>query len=136
MPRAAWGQALGELRKLKHRNLSIYRYIETYHSLVQKSHIVAPELKYQWFIAGVAPGERQSGTTWAAAKESKGELVGPDIPVQYLRITERRDVIATAQAAKGEVVGEGKPDAEPMDVEAVAARARMGRSEGRRGATP
>ena len=62
MPRSAREPALGELRKLKQGKLSIDRYIEKYQSLVQKSHNVDPALQYQWFIAGLAPGERQSVT--------------------------------------------------------------------------
>ena len=90
MPRSAREQALGELRKLKQGKLSIDRYIEKYQSLVQKSHNVDPELRYQWFIAGLAPGERQSVTSWAAQRELKGEVVGLDTMVQFLRIKERR----------------------------------------------
>ena len=66
MPRSAREQALGDFGKLKQGKLSIDRYVETYASLVQKSHNVYPETEYQWFIAGVAPGERQSVTAWAA----------------------------------------------------------------------
>ena len=62
MLRSAREQALGELRKLKQGKLSIDRYIEKYQSLVQESHNVDPELQHQWFIAGLAPGERQSVT--------------------------------------------------------------------------
>ena len=83
---AAREQALGELRKLKQGKLSIDRYIEKYQSLVQKSHSVDPELRYQWFIAGLAPGERQSVTAWAADREPKGEVLGLDTMVQFLRI--------------------------------------------------
>ena len=123
MPRSAREQALGELRKLKQGRLSIGRYIEKYQSLVQKSHNVDPELQYQWFKAGLAPGERQSVTEWAADRELKGEVVGLDTVVQFLRIKERRNATATALANKGELVGGGNPDLELMDVEAVAARA-------------
>ena len=121
MPRSAREQALGELRKLKQGKLSTDRYIEKYQSLVQKIHNVDPELQYQWFIAGLAPGERQSITAWAADKELKGEVVGVDTMVQFLRIKERRNATANALADKGELVGGGNPDLEPMDVEAVAA---------------
>ena len=69
MPRSAREQSLGELRNLKQGKLSIDRYIEKYQSLVQKSHNVDPELQYQWFIAGLAPGECQSVTAWAADRE-------------------------------------------------------------------
>ena len=121
MPRSAREQALGELRKLKQGKLSIDRYIEKYHSLVQKSHNVDPELQYQWFIAGLNPGERQALTTWTAGIDMKGEVVGLDTMVQFLRMKERRNATATALAEKGELVGGGNPDLEPMDVEAVAA---------------
>ena len=121
MPRSAREQALGELRKLKQGKLSIDRYIEKYQYLVQKSHNVDLELQYQWFIAGPAPGERQSVTAWAADKEMKGEVVGLDTMVQFLRIKERRNATATALADKGQLLGGGNPDLEPMDVEAVAA---------------
>ena len=90
-----------------------------------------PELQYQWFIAGLAPGERQSVTAWAADREMKGEVVGLDTMVQFLRIKERTNATATALAEKGELVGGGDPDREPMDVEAVAARAAMRRREDR-----
>ena len=61
--------------------------------------------------------------------------------MQFLWIRERRNATATALADKGELVGEGNPDVEPMDVEAVAARAAMRRREHRaeapiRGITP
>ena len=131
MPRSAREQALGELRKLKQGKLSIDRYIEKYQSLVQKSHNVDPELQYQWFIAGLAPWKRQSVTAWAADRELKGEVVGLDTMVQFLRIKERRNATATALADKGELVGGGDPDLEPLDVEAVAARAAMRRREDR-----
>ena len=62
VPRSAREQALGEPRKLKQGHLSIDRYIEKYQYLVQKSHNVDPELQYQWFIVGLAAGERQSVT--------------------------------------------------------------------------
>ena len=57
MPRSARDQPLGELRKLNQGKLSINSFIEKYQSLVQKSHNVDPELQYEWFIAGLAPGE-------------------------------------------------------------------------------
>ena len=122
MPRSAREQALGELRTLKQGKLSIDRYIEKYQSLVQKSHNVDPELQCQWFIAGRAPGERQSVTAWAADRELKEEVVGLNTMVQFLRIKERGNAAATALADKGELLGGGNPDLEPMDIEAVAAR--------------
>ena len=131
MPRSAREQALGELRKLKQGKLSIGRYIEKYQSLVQKSHNVDPELQYQWFIAGLAPGERQSVSAWAADRELKGEVVGLDTMVQFLRIKERRNATATAPADKSELLGGGNPDLEPMDVEAAGARTAMRRREDR-----
>lgn len=136
MPRSAREQALAELRTLKQGKLSIERYIEKYQSLIQKSHNVDPELQYQWFIAGLTPGERQSVTSWAADKEMDGTLVGLDAMMQFLRIKDRKNATATALADKGEITCEGNLDAEPMDVEAVAARAAMRRSEGNRGAPP
>ena len=90
-----------------------------------------PELQYQWFIAGLAPGERQSVTAWAADRELKGELGGLDTMVQFLRINQRRNATATALADKGELAGGGNPDLEPMDVEAVAARTATRRREDR-----
>ena len=126
MPRSAREQALGELKKLKQGRLSIDRYIEKYQFL---SPNVDPELQYQWFIAGLAPGERQSVTAWAADRELKGEVVGLDTMVQFLRIEERRNATATAKADKGELLGGGNPDLEPMDVEAVAARTAMRRRD-------
>ena len=129
MPRSAREQALGELRKLKQGKLSIDRYIEKYQPLVQKSHNVDPDT--QWFIAGRAPGERQSVPAWAAERELKRELVRLDTVVQFLRLKERRNAIATALVDKGELVGGGDPDLEPMDVEAVAARATMRRRKDR-----
>ena len=131
MPRSAREQALGELRKLKQGKLSIDRCIDKYQFLVQKSHIMDPELQYQRFIAGLNPGERQSVTAWAADREPKGEVVGLDTMVQFLRIKERRNATATALADKGELLGGGNPDLEPMDVEAVAARTAMRRREDR-----
>ena len=131
MPRSAREQALGELRKLKQGKLSIDRYIETYQSLVQKNHNVDPELQYQWFIAGLAPGERQSVTAWAADRELKGEVVGLDTMVQLLRMKERRNATATALADKGELLAGGNPHLEPINVEAVAARTAMRRRKGR-----
>ena len=129
------GQALGELRKLKQGKLSIDRYIEKYQSLVQKSHNVYPDLQYQWFLAGQAPGERQSVTARAADRERKGEVIGLDTMVQFLRMKGRRNATATALTDKGELLGGGNPDLEPMDVEAVVARAAMRRSEDRGEAT-
>ena len=125
MPRSAREQALGELRKLKQGKRALDRYIEKYQPLVQNNHSADPELQYQWFIAGLTPGERQSVTAWAADRALKGEVVGLDTTVQFLRIKERRDATATALANKGELVGGGNPDLEPMDVEAVAARAAL-----------
>ena len=104
MPRSAREQALGELRKLKQGKLSIDRYIEKYQSLVQKSHNVDPELQYQWFIAGLNPGDRQALTAWTADKDMKGEVVGLDTMVQFLRM-ERRNATATALANKGKLLG-------------------------------
>ena len=49
--------------------------------------------------------------------------------VQFLRIKERRNATATALADKAELLGGGNPELEPMDVEAVAARAAMRRRE-------
>lgn len=132
MPRSAREQALGELRKLKQGKLSIDRYIEKYQFLVQKSHNVDPELQYQWFIAGLAPGERQSVTAWAADRELKGEVVGLDTMVQFLRIKERRNATATALADKCELAAEDNPDVEPMEIGAVTARPVQRRSEERR----
>ena len=103
MPRSAREQALRELRKLKQGKLSIDCYIEKYQSLVQKSHNVAPELQYQWFIAGLAPGERQSVTAWAADRDVHGEVIGLNTKVQFLRIKECGNAIATALADKGEL---------------------------------
>ena len=131
MPRSAREQALGALRKLKQGKLSIDRHIEKYQSLVQKSHNVDPELQYQWFIAGLNPGERQDLTAWTADRDMKGEVVGLDTMVQFLRIKERRNATATALADKGELLGGGNPDLEPVDVEAVAARTAMRRREDR-----
>ena len=51
--------------------------------------------------------------------------------VQFLRIKERRNAPATALADKGELLGGGSPDLEPMDVDAVAARTAMRRREDR-----
>ena len=82
-----------------------------------------PELQYQWFIAGLAPGERQSVTAWAADRELKGEVVGLDTMVQFLRKKESRNTTATDLADKGELLGGRKPDLEPIYVEAFAARA-------------
>ena len=61
--------------------------------------------------------------------------------MQFLRINDHRNATATALADKGELVGEGNPDVEPVDVAAVAARAAMRRTESRgevrsRGITP
>ena len=56
--------------------------------------------------------------------------------VQFLRLQERRNATATALADKGELAGEGNPDLEPMDVEAVAARTAVGRREDRGEAPP
>ena len=141
MPRSAREQALGELRKLKQGKLSIDRYIEKYQSLVQQSYNVDPELQYIWFIAGMAPGKSQSVTAWAADRELKGKVVGLDTMVQFLRIKERRNATATALAERRELVGEGNPDLEPMDVKAVGCRAARPRREDRgmappRGITP
>lgn len=131
MPRSAREQALGELRKLKQGKLSIDRYIEKYQSLLQKSHNVAPELQYQWFLAGLAPGERQSLTAWSADRELRGEEVRMDTMLQFLRIKERRNATITALAEKGELLGEENPDVEPMDIGAVTARPLQRRSDER-----
>ena len=58
-------------------------------------------------------------------------MVGIDTLVQFLRIKESRNAPATALADKGELLCGGNPDLEPMDVEAVAARAAMRRREDR-----
>ena len=63
-------------------------------------------------------------------------MVGLDTKVQFLRIKERRNATATALADKGEPLGGGNPDLEPMDVEAVTARAAMRRREDRGEAPP
>ena len=95
-----------------------------------------PKLQYQWFMAGLAPEERQSVTAWAADRELKGGMVGLDTMVQFPRNKERRNATATALADKGELVGEGNVDVEPMDVDAVADRAAMRRREDRGEAPP
>ena len=123
MPRSARRQALGELRKLN-KKLPIDLYTDKYQSPVQKSHNVNPERQYEWFIAGLTPGERQSVTAWAAYRQLKAEMVGVDTMVQLLRIEERRNATATALADKDELVGGGNADLEPTDVEAVAAQNR------------
>ena len=56
--------------------------------------------------------------------------------VQFLPTKERRNATATALADKGELVGEGNPDVEPMEVETTAARASMQRRENRGGTPP
>ena len=62
-------------------------------------------------------------------------MVGLDTVVQFLRIQECRNATATALSDKGELLGGGNPDLEPVDVEAVAGRAAMRRREAR-GETP
>ena len=94
-----------------------------------------PELQYQWFIAELAPGERQSVTARAADRELKGEVVALDTLVRFLRIKARRYATATALADKGILVGRSNPDLKPMDVEAVAARDAVRRREDRGEAT-
>ena len=78
MPRSIRGQSLRALRKLKQGRLSIDRYIDKYQSLVHKNHNVDPELQYQWFIAGLAPGERQFVAAWAVDRGLKGKMSGLD----------------------------------------------------------
>ena len=56
--------------------------------------------------------------------------------VQFLRIKERINATATALADKGELIGEGNPDVEPTDVEAVAAGAAMRPRKDRGGTSP
>ena len=68
---------------------------------------------------------------WAEDRELKGEVVGLDTMVQFLRTQGRRNATATALADKGELLGGGNPDLEPTDVEAVTARAAMRRREDR-----
>ena len=52
--------------------------------------------------------------------------------VQFLRINECRNATAAAIADKDELVGGGNPDLEPMDLEAVCARAALRRREDKR----
>ena len=66
-----------------------------------------------------------------ADRELKGEMVGLDVLMRFLRIKWPRNATATALANKGELVGGGNPDLESMDVEAVAARTAMRRREDR-----
>ena len=90
----------------------------------------------KWFTAGLTPGERQSVSAWAADRELKGEVVGLDTMAQLLRIKEQRNATASALAGKGDLVDKGNPDVEPMDVEAVAARAATRRRDNRDEAPP
>ncbi|CDJ34637.1 uncharacterized protein EMH_0091600 [Eimeria mitis] len=55
IPTSPSKQAMAELRKLKQGKRSVERYIEKYKSLVNRSPMVAAELHYQWFIAGLEP---------------------------------------------------------------------------------
>lgn len=124
MPRSARETALGELRTLKQGKLPIERYVEKFQSLLHKSHKVDQELEYQWFIAGLAPGERQSVTAWAADKELRGESVGLVDMVKFLRIKDRKNATRTALADKDDLAHEGNTDREPMEVDAVGAQRR------------
>ena len=60
-------------------------------------------------------------------------MVELDPMVQVLHVSEARKATATALADKGELLGEGNPDIEAMDVEAVAARGILRRREDRGG---
>ncbi|CDJ35685.1 uncharacterized protein EMH_0099810 [Eimeria mitis] len=75
IPSSAREQAMAELRKLEQGKLSIKRYIEKYPSLVNRSSMVAAELHYIWFIAGLEPVVRQTVNGWATEREMRGEKV-------------------------------------------------------------
>ncbi|CDJ34709.1 uncharacterized protein EMH_0092340 [Eimeria mitis] len=75
IPTSASEQVMAELRKLKQGKLSIERYIEKYQSLVNRSPMVDAELHNNWFIAGLAPGVRQTVTGWATDREMRGGKV-------------------------------------------------------------
>lgn len=124
---------MSELRKLKQGKLSIERYIEKYSSLVQKSHTLDPELVYQWFIAGLSPGERQSVTGWAADRELRGEAVSLQAMMDYLRIKERKNATVTALAEKGEILLGEDSDVQPMDIGAVTTQRASAHKQGGKG---
>lgn len=95
-----------------------------------------PELQYHWFVEGLAPGESQSVTAWATAKELSGEVAGLDAMMPLLRIKDQQKATATALADKGELACEGNPEMEPTDGKAVVARVPMRRKEDRKGTSP
>lgn len=132
MPRSVREQALGELRKLRQGKLSIARYIEKFEYLVEKSHPVDEELRYQWFIAGLKPGEREAVTAWASGRRIDQQPATLDAMMQFLKIKEHMNATPTALAEKGELTGEDNPDVEPMDIGAVTARPSQRRNDGRR----
>lgn len=120
MPRAAREQATAELRKLKQGKLSIERYIEKFQALCRKAHQLDPALVYQWFIAGLATGERQAVTGWAADKEMSQQPVGLEEMMNFLRIKDRKNATETALGEKGMSLS-CENHLEPMDIGAVTA---------------
>ncbi|CDJ35849.1 Retrotransposon nucleocapsid protein, related [Eimeria mitis] len=78
-------QAVAQLRKLKRGKLSIERYIEKYQSLVNRNPMVDTELHYNWFIAGLSPGVRQTVTGQSTDMEMRGEKVELAEMMEYLR---------------------------------------------------
>ena len=119
IPTSASEQAMAELRKLKQGKLSVERYIEKYQSLVNRSPMVAPELHYQWFIAGLDPVVRQTVTGWATGREMMGDKVELADMMEYLRRMEKKNATPTALAEKEESGPGNNPDLEPMDIGAV-----------------
>ncbi|CDJ35656.1 LOW QUALITY PROTEIN: uncharacterized protein EMH_0028290 [Eimeria mitis] len=112
-------QAMAELRKLKQGKLSIERHIEKYQSLVNRSPMVGAEFHYNWFIAGLSPGVRQTVIGGATDREMRDEQVQLADMMEYLCRMERKDATSTALAEKEKRVPGNEPDLEPMDIGAV-----------------
>ncbi|CDJ29969.1 uncharacterized protein EMH_0054110 [Eimeria mitis] len=119
IPTYASEQAMAELRKLKQGKLSIERYIEKYQSLVNRSPMVDAELHNNWFIAGLAPGVRQTVTGWATDREMRDGKVELADMMEYLRRMKKKNATSTALAEKKESGPGNNPDLEPMDIGAV-----------------
>ncbi|CDJ28248.1 uncharacterized protein EMH_0039200 [Eimeria mitis] len=119
IPASAREQAMAELRNLKQGKLSVERYVEKYQSLVNGSPMVAAELHYQWFMAGLEPVVRQTVTGWATDREMRDEKVELADMMKYLRRMEKKNATPTALAEKEESGPGNNPDLEPMDIGAV-----------------
>lgn len=123
-PHASRERATEELRTLKQGKLPVTEYINKFGRLYKKAHRVDYTLLYQWFIAGLAPGERQGVTAWAAAQEMAGNSVELEQMIEFLRIQSKKNATGPTLEGKGLKLREEDEDLEPMDIGAVQVRNR------------